>query len=361
MEIDLAELLAIFLETLVYGVFLTLFIVTTVAMFMPSQNPAHIRQRWFVIPVAGVMLFLATFHLVIDFVRIVNAFVKEVHQPGGSIGYYGDIAQPLHVMKTAVYVTQTAVGDSVLIWRYYVVYGKKIWFAVPLILLMFGDAVTGYVVCWQFSRASPDSTVFSTAASWITTFFVLTFCINIICTAAIVFRILFSVRGMITSGRGNVVPAMVVIVESGALYAGSVLALLVSYLAGSNGQFPALDVVTPLVGVVFSLIVLQIRFRVGHDSHSPNAVLSSSGGVTTRPRPRGGTRRTSRGEADDFSYPLRSVTVKITEETEVHGDSDYGEDPIKTLAVEDKEAVQRTGEKTHVVIGRPGRRSLDSD
>ena len=72
------------------------------------------------------------------------------------------------------------------------------------------------------------------------------------------------------------------IVESGALYAVSVLSLLIAYLAKSNGQYAALDAVTPLVvrvktvkrsssssccqGIVFSLIVLQIHFHLGSET-----------------------------------------------------------------------------------------------
>jgi hypothetical protein len=40
---------------------------------------------------------------------------------------------------------------------------------------------------------------------------------------------------------------MAVIIESGAIYTASVTALLISYLTGSNGQYPALDLITPLV------------------------------------------------------------------------------------------------------------------
>ena len=46
---------------------------------------------------------------------------------------------------------------------------------------------------------------------------------------------------------GSLFPVMIVIIESGALYTSGIIAFLCTYLAGSNGQYPALDLITPLV------------------------------------------------------------------------------------------------------------------
>ena len=77
-------------------------------------------------------------------------------------------------------------------------------------------------------------------------------------------------------------PVIMVLIESGGLHASAWLALLVTYLSDSNGQFVALDTITPLVvchpvlirvpvawltflhslhnfqGIVYSLIIIQI-------------------------------------------------------------------------------------------------------
>lgn len=36
-------------------------------------------------------------------------------EAGGALQYYADISHPLHVIKTAVYVVQTTLGDSVVV------------------------------------------------------------------------------------------------------------------------------------------------------------------------------------------------------------------------------------------------------
>jgi len=64
-------------------------------------------------------------------------------------------------------------------------------------------------------------------------------------TVAILTRIYLTSR--VVSSFQRMLPVIIAIVESGALYAANMLAVLVLYLCESNGQYPALDIVTPLV------------------------------------------------------------------------------------------------------------------
>lgn len=130
-------------------------------------------------------------------------------------------------------------------------------------------SVCGYAACWSVSRSSPGSTIFATStARWITSFFVLTLCTNTYCTGAsvisvsmtcflfkpthsafIVYRIWTSTRSLGPSHKGShgVMPMVMAIIESGGIYASALLALLATYLSGSNGQYVALDAVTPII------------------------------------------------------------------------------------------------------------------
>jgi hypothetical protein len=52
----------------------------------------------------------------LDTVRMMQGFVtgKDTRLPN-PISYYSNIANPLHVVKTVVYVLQTILGDGVLV------------------------------------------------------------------------------------------------------------------------------------------------------------------------------------------------------------------------------------------------------
>lgn len=65
-------------------------------------------------------------------------------------------------------------------------------------------------------------------------------------SGAIVAKI-WRARRQVASASRTLFPVIAVIVESGAIYTTSVLGLLVAYLSNSNGQYTALDLVTPLV------------------------------------------------------------------------------------------------------------------
>ncbi|KAH7912514.1 hypothetical protein BJ138DRAFT_1171904 [Hygrophoropsis aurantiaca] len=308
--LDKANLLGLFLETFLYGIFFTLFCLTLVILRRKSETRRHT-----LIPVASALLAIATAHLIVDFVRALQAFID--HDTGSALAYYADLAHPLEIVKTALYVTQTFIGDSVIVWRCYVVHRRSLYVLIPGVMALLMNAAAGAVVCWSLSQAAPGSSVFKLAASWITTFFVLTMCINVICTASIAWRI-YSARRFI-GGINTLLPVVIVTVESGALYACGVLAQLTSYLSGSNGQYPALDALTPLVGIVFSLIILQIHFHVGSITSTESTNIVSGTSISFR-RTRYGTQ----GDVDadierSLQYSMQPVRVHITEEREMSG------------------------------------------
>ena len=65
--------------------------------------------------------------------------------------------------------------------------------------------------------------------------------------AAIAYRIYATRRGLGMGMPNTLMPVTIAIVESGALYAVAVLSLLIAYLAHTDGQYAALDAVSPLI------------------------------------------------------------------------------------------------------------------
>jgi hypothetical protein len=97
-------------------------------------------------------------------------------------------------------------------------------------------------------------------------------------TALIVFRIWFTTKKVARfSSQQTLLPVVIVVVESGAIYSISCITLLTVYLLDSNAQYPALDGVSPLpsayerlltaffplqmfpiISIVFNLIIVRI-------------------------------------------------------------------------------------------------------
>ncbi|KAG2754405.1 hypothetical protein P692DRAFT_201851876 [Suillus brevipes Sb2] len=77
------------------------------------------------------------------------------------------------------------------------------------------------------------------------------------------------IEGRKLAGRVRVtaICSATVTLESGAIYATGVLSILLAYLSGSKGQYTVLDAVSPIMGIVFCLTILQVHFQIGSKSH----------------------------------------------------------------------------------------------
>jgi hypothetical protein len=296
MGITLSEalLLAFFLESSFYGVFFTLYWLTLVVLLKKYGI-----QRDLFIPIATLLLCIATAHLTIDLVRALEAFIFSADTIG-SDAYYSNLASPLELAKTALYITQPTVADAVLVWRCYVLNERSLLVGIPGCIVLLTNGAIGYYVVWSLSRADIGSTIYTIVPGLITTFYTLTMLISVICTSLISWRI-YRIRRSKSDVPVPLLPILIVVVETGILYATSVLALLLAFLTGSNGQYPAMDIAPPIVGIVFCLIILQVHFHIGNNGQ-PNSP------------PKGFTNLFGEQGEQNVGHGMEPTTVHTTEE-----------------------------------------------
>jgi hypothetical protein len=133
--------------------------------------------------------------------------------------------------------------------------------------------------------------------------------VSVVCTISIAWQI-YHTRRFMPGGLAALLPVFIVVIESGALYATSVLALLISFLVRSNGEYIMLAIIPPIVGITFCLIILQVHFHVG--GSSPIEQSSEIGGIITN---------LFRGRSTQSSnFTMQRMAVHITEETETEID-----------------------------------------
>lgn len=291
-----AALVALFLQILFYGVFFTLYWLTLFILLKKTGI-----QRQLLIPVGTLLLLIATAHLIVDFVRALEAFVFKVNMLGAD-AYYSNLGSPLALASLALYVTQTAIADGVVVWRCYMIHNRSLLVAILGCVVMLTYGISGYYVVWSFSRIHPLRNTYTS----IIVFYALTMLISVTCTILIAWRI-YRTRRFIPEGLAAFLPVFIVVVESGALYATSVFALLIATLVGSNAQYIMLAIISPIVGITFCLIILQVHFHVGGSlpSEQPSRPRGIIAGLL---RERGGRSTNSNN---------RTITVHITEETEI--------------------------------------------
>ncbi|KAG0700655.1 hypothetical protein DFH29DRAFT_610112 [Suillus ampliporus] len=270
--LDKAAFLALFLESLFYGVFLTLYWFT---LFILLKKPGV--QRQLLLPVATLLLCISTAHLIIDFVRGLEAFVSNVDTISAD-AYYSNIASPLYLASTALCVTQTILADGVVVWRSYMLNNRNLLIAIPGCIVLLTNGATGYYVIWSLSRTRPPFNVSPAAFVCIATFDALTMFNSVTSTILIAWRIYRTCR-FLPEGLAAFLPVFIAVVESGALYSTGVLLLLLTFLIGSNGQYVMLDIITPIVGITFCLVILQVHFHGG--GNSPTEQPAEPRGIIT--------------------------------------------------------------------------------
>ncbi|KAJ6536784.1 hypothetical protein DFH09DRAFT_1315994 [Mycena vulgaris] len=290
-------IVSIWVEGVIYGFFICIFSLSLAVNLGTSKSQSAHSRAMFIV---GIITFiLATVHISINCMRMMRGYVDHSALPGGPVGYLGILSQWDHIFKDVIYATQSIVGDSVAVYRCWVLWNRNFYVVCIPFFMVFGSAVSGYMACAIFAKIQAGSTVFAGSLdAWIKTFASLAVAQNIITTALMAWRIAAAEQQVSSYriGKGNLMPILRILVESAALYLVAELILLILYASNTNAQFIALEAITPIVGITFNLITIRITLR----SQSSSSESGSGSQGTDSRHPTIG------------HIPLRHIAVNIT-------------------------------------------------
>ncbi|KAI0632632.1 hypothetical protein C8Q77DRAFT_1118742 [Trametes polyzona] len=305
-----AELIALFLESMVFGAFTVLYAIAIWILLYREKTRGKTTLNRMLFGTTTVMWILSVAHLAIDVVRAIEGFVVWGGTPGGTNAFYGKISDPTEVAKNAVYVTMTLVGDTFVAYRLYVVWGRVWWIlGVPCAMLL-ATATAGFGACVELGLSKEGNAIFAeNLQPWIRAFFALSLTTNLLATFLIAARIMWSNRRLrkyragaaAASSHWEVIETMI---QSAAIYSAALASLLGTYLTGSNAQYVCLDVLQPLIGVVFTLII--IRVGLGYTVNDSAGGGGAGRNLSDRTGP--GNLQTIGGHA----YPLQPVAINVS-------------------------------------------------
>ncbi|KDQ49552.1 hypothetical protein JAAARDRAFT_186972 [Jaapia argillacea MUCL 33604] len=318
---DEAKLVSIFMQTLLYGVFCPLFFATIIVL--RRKVAAQSGMSKVMMGTAITMFILATMHIGVNFTRIIKAFIIFKNEPGGPAAYFNELSNFTNIFGSTIYVAQTLLGDGFVLYRCAVVCGRKYWIVAFPGLLLMGSTVTGIGILYSFAKVAQDAEIFlPELGHWIVSFFTLTLATNLICTGLVAARVWKINKMSERVGTANLMPVLLVIVESGAIYSATLLTLLFTYVADSWAQYLLLDAVSPIVGITFSLVILRLSLgltapdgvtRTFHDLHTHNYGVGSS--LWAPPSVAG------KGDSDiQLSAPSKTPSGRRPTETQVSED-----------------------------------------
>ncbi|OBZ74586.1 hypothetical protein A0H81_05090 [Grifola frondosa] len=337
--LDRAELVSLFLESLLVGSFFVLYGIAVWILMFRSETRKRTTLNRMLFAIASTMFILTVAHLGIDLHRAIEGFIVFSHTPEGAIGFFLTLSDPTHVGKNVIYSTQTLVGDGFVVYRLYVVWNRNLKIIIFPIMLLVADGVAAYAACYEFSVSGTDPTklgdIFVTSIKpWLTSAFVLSLCTNVVSTSLIAGRIWYSNRRLaryhssLGSSNWRVIE---ILIQSAVLYSASLIALLTTYLANSNAQYICLDATQPIIAIAFTLIIIRVGISTkDFPSHPPSSNSRISASVSAQ-----------------HEYPLRPVPVAITVSVARHQErssfDQYGRDGKADDAESGSSLVKPTG------------------
>ncbi|KAF8879039.1 hypothetical protein BD779DRAFT_1676574 [Infundibulicybe gibba] len=267
-QIDVAELAGVAVEGVLYGgIFLVMDVVALYILVRHSNYRRSMNRP--MILAAVIMLLLRLLNL-----QSTPQTSSWVHKYSGStqrLAFLSNLTNPIFAAKHAIYFTMMVVGDAIVItdvtW-----YGVKADVVLFPILCSLGSAACAYQTIWAIRHPNPDLVLEFNMGYPI---FALSFSANAISTCLIAYKIwkadqqFKQVSSRTFSTRRSLFPVARIIIESGAINTAYLLAYTIVLRSGSNGIEIMASIVTPLVGIIFAMVI--IRAALAADREAANA------------------------------------------------------------------------------------------
>ncbi|KAJ3995886.1 hypothetical protein F5050DRAFT_1572654 [Lentinula boryana] len=296
--VDTAQIVALFMESVTYGVFLTTFMMCLHGLLYSPTHRFHLKPYFKVnyrmLIAAYLMFIFASLDVAFGLCHNINAFVIMNGNGNGSENaekVFGDMGNWLNVMKFVNYVVQTFVGDTILIYRCYLVWDRTWYVIIPSVLLCLAETVCGCMVAViEASPESGGSLNSSTISPFITSMLSITLATTILTTSLIVYRLWnvqshsqtllhFQQERKLDFGHNPLARAMKVMVESGLLYTLSLVILFAVYITSSNAELGVSDTVVQIIGITFNMIIIRtsrVSSRTQSTAPGPTTIHSEA-------------------------------------------------------------------------------------
>ncbi|KAK0200867.1 hypothetical protein DFS33DRAFT_1355573 [Desarmillaria ectypa] len=311
MDISLVSvnLATVAVESLLYGIFLVLDITSITLLFTRknsissgatrTSNFAVVRRPMFI--GAVILLVSVTGHWICTIIRLFDAFVN-FERGRQALRYYADLSQITEVVKTGFLAGSVVTGDTMIIYRLWIVWGFNYRvIAFPLCTLA-GLTVCGVGITYQFAKYIPGQDVFATVAGrWITSDCVFTLLTNVYSSSMIAWYIYRTHKASSAVGGSSLMSVLSIFVESAAIYTTWTTFFMITYLTKTNIQFNTVDFWPEAAGIAFSLINVRIGLGWAQKAGTPSALRGPSGF------------RSGRGSVHGTEIPLRPLAINISQ------------------------------------------------
>ncbi|KZV76687.1 hypothetical protein PENSPDRAFT_622643 [Peniophora sp. CONT] len=266
------EMLSVIVEGILYGFSLFMFGVTLwVLIYRRTSQKVH----GVIFAVACLLWILSTIRVIVDSIHVYNGFLRS---PDPEL-YFSDTTK--ETFKNAIYELQTLLGDGILIYRCFVVWGDWRVIIFPCILWC-AVAATGTHTVWSISLPlTTSANIFVENAHWILSFYILTLCCNAFSTGLLAYK-LWQINSVVAQYRtSSLIPVIKLLVECGLLYTICLIVMIITYTRGSNSLFFIINITGQIIPITFYMIIIRAglsRMSTSSNSTANHASLPSTAG-----------------------------------------------------------------------------------
>ncbi|KAH9006544.1 hypothetical protein EDB86DRAFT_3145222 [Lactarius hatsudake] len=231
-----------------------------------------------------VMFGVSTAYFILDIILVSNGVLHPQEYPKTVIDLWGGVT-------TAQIVCQginSVLGDSIVIWRAWVVWGRQLSVVIAPLVLLFGVAFSSFGAAVAQSRVLADPSYLTVFNKFMIALPSLTLATNVTATALIlwpvwcVFCVLACIlygaelidavlrasirkvehHGAVTHGTVRLHSLLKILIESGGLYCLTWLLLLCFNLTGSPASHVFLSIIGQLTGIYPTLIIVLVSINL---------------------------------------------------------------------------------------------------
>ncbi|KAF9033238.1 hypothetical protein BDZ89DRAFT_555534 [Hymenopellis radicata] len=259
MGLKAAELIAIIVESILYG-FATLLLCITVWSLQRDLKPKDYPR--FMLGIVALTALLSTLHLVADAVYSFQGFVVF----RGATTFWLDNRR--FTFKDSVYYVQTLLANGLLIYRAFILW-RTYWLLVPSFFWLATAVIGGHTIVSiaQPAGYTSEGQIFlHEIQSWIVAFYTIAVCLNVSITSILAWRLWiiptqvikpFSFSSLTPLG----LKLLLVSLDCGVLYSMALMSMFVTYLCHSYAAFFVLDLVGQIIPIATYIIFFRLSLR----------------------------------------------------------------------------------------------------
>ncbi|THH30055.1 hypothetical protein EUX98_g4135 [Antrodiella citrinella] len=326
--LDKAYLSAIWLETLFYGMNFVLFWTCMFVLIVKRRTP---KVNKILVTIAVAMFVMSTTHVSLGFQRLIEGFIVLRDAPGGPAAFFSDVSIPANVAKVGLHTVNSVVGDSIVVWRCWLVWGRDWRMCVVPVLLVIASAVCGFAQTVYFARAKKLHSAFAHILQvWNGSLFSLSLATNLTVTLLISLRVWYMLREG-SGAKFRYWRVLLIIIESGMIYSVALICEITLYFLGNNAFYIVYDPIAQLTAIVPTMILVLAGLGIASNdmqsrmTRTSRAVFRPDGvpGVETKTNALGSLHFASRTMMSDKSELMPSTvglsTILDAEEPKTEG------------------------------------------